>query len=81
MSQKRISAYRCPECQAPSCGDDTHTVTRYRGPERAVGDRLKVILLQVYDMSEIDNLQLYEIKALISALVDEHFVEEDELNP
>ena len=72
--------YQCPVCKAESCGDDLHTITKYKGPEVALGDRLKIILLQVYDMCDIDNLQKYEMKALISALIDEHIVEEDELN-
>lgn len=69
--------YRCPKCKAPSCGDDHHTVTRYVGPEKAVGDRMKVVMLQVFDMVDYDNMQAYEIKALINALVDEHVIEEE----
>lgn len=60
-------------------GDDHNTRTKYKGPEYNVGDSLKVILLQVYDMSDRDNLQKYEIKALFNALVDEHIEEVDEL--
>lgn len=70
--------YKCPVCKAPSCGDDYHTVTKYVRPELVVGDRMKVILLQVYDMINRDNLQVYEIKALIGALIDEHVNEVDE---
>jgi len=67
---------RCSKC-SDSCGDDFKTLSKYK-QEKNVGDRLKVILLQVYDMSDIDNLQVYEIKALFNALVDEHIEEIDE---
>lgn len=70
--------YKCPVCRAPSCGDDYHTRTKYLGPEVALGDRMKVVLLQVYDAVEIDAMQVYEIKALINALIDEHIIETDE---
>ncbi len=60
-------------------GDDYNTVTKYKGPEYNVGDSFKVILLQIYDLVELDNLQKYEIKALLNALVDEHVFEIDEL--
>jgi hypothetical protein len=69
--------YGCPVCGEESCGDDFHTMTQYAGPELAVGDRMKVILLQIYDLCAIDNLQLAEIKALIGCLADEHIVETD----
>lgn len=72
-----MKKYKCPVCKAFSCGDDYHTVSEYVRPEVAIGDRLKVILLQIYDMSSIDNLQKYEIKALISVLIDEHIQEID----
>ena len=72
--------YKCPVCKESSCGDDYHTISKYLGPEKAGGDRLKVILLQCYDLIEYDNLQIYEIKALINSLIDEHLFEEDELN-
>lgn len=72
--------YKCPVCKGSSCGDDAHTVSKYTGPELSVGDRMKVILLQVYDLSEYDNLQKYEMKALINALIDEHILEHDPLN-
>lgn len=67
---------RCSKC-GDSCGDDFKTKTKYK-QEKNVGDRLKVILLQVYDMSDVDNLQIYEMKALINALIDEHIEEHDE---
>ena len=67
---------KCPVCKATNCGDDYHTLTSYRR-EKRIGDRLKVILLQVNDMVDIDNLQVYEIKALIGALIDEHVSEQD----
>lgn len=69
--------YKCPVCKASSCGDDYHTITKYKGPEKAAGDRMKVIMLQVFDLISIDNLQAYEAKALISALIDEHIKEID----
>lgn len=67
---------RCSKC-SDSCGDDYKTRTKYK-EEKNVGDRLKVILLQVYDMSDVDNLQIYEIKSLINSLIDEHIEEFDE---
>jgi len=72
-----MKKYKCPVCKADSCGDDLHTVTKYLGPEKAAGDRMKVIMMQVFDMSDYDNLQKYEMKALICALIDEHIIEED----
>ena len=67
---------RCSRC-SDSCGDDFKTQTVY-AEEKNVGDRLKVMLLQIYDMSSIDNLQVPEIKALIGNLIDEHIEEYDE---
>lgn len=67
---------RCTNC-GDSCGDDYKTKTKYK-QEKNVGDRLKVLLLQVYDMSNVDNLQVYEIKSLFNSLVDEHIEEYDE---
>lgn len=67
---------RCGKC-SDSCGDDYKTNTKYK-EEGNVGDRLKVILLQVYDMSSVDNLQVAEIKALVGNLIDEHIEEYDE---
>lgn len=66
---------RCSKC-SDSCGDDYKTKTKYK-EEKNVGDRLKVILLQVYDMSQVDNLQISEMKALINNLIEEHI---DEFN-
>jgi hypothetical protein len=60
-------------------GDDLNTRTKYQGPEYCLGDAMKVVLLQVYDMLEYDNLQKHEIKALLNATVDEHVREIDEL--
>lgn len=67
--------YRCPVCKGSTCGDDSHTVTKYKGPEKATGDRMKVILLQVFDLLEYDNLQVAEIKALVNTVIDEHIGE------
>jgi len=69
---------RCSKCNN-SCGDDYKTKTKY-SEEKNAGDCLKVILLQCYDLSGVHNLQNYEIKALIAALIDEHIIEEDELS-
>lgn len=66
----------CHICKETSCGLDSHTRTKY-AKERNIGDRQKVILLQVYDMIEIDNLQIHEILGLLTALVNHH-VEETE---
>ena len=75
----KTKPYKCPVCKASSCGDDDHTITLYKGPEKASGDRMKVMMKQVFDLLEIDNFQPYEIKALFNALVDEHVSEfEDE---
>jgi hypothetical protein len=67
---------RCSKCSA-TCGDDFKTKTKYK-TENNAGDRLKVILLQVYDMVTYDNLQKAEIKSLINCLVDEHIDEHEE---
>ena len=72
-----MKPYSCPVCKAESCGNDYHTKTPYKGPEVALGDRMKGVMLQVFDMVEFDNLQSYEIKALLSALIDEHIQEEE----
>lgn len=74
---KVAGKYKCPVCKDSSCGDDDHTVTLYKGPERSPGDRMKVVMKQVFDLVEYDNLQVYEIKALLCALVEEHIKEED----
>lgn len=68
---------KCPKCRKISCGDDKHTKSPYRGPERHAGDRGKVVLLQIYDWFELDGLQIAEIKALLNILCDEHLEEED----
>lgn len=74
-----MKKYKCPVCKATSCGDDLHTLTKYSGPEKALGDRMKVILLQCFDAVEIDNLQKHEILGLIKASLDEHVQEFDEI--
>lgn len=68
---------KCPVCKNISCGDDLHTKTKYNGPEIRLGDSMKVILREIYDILERDNLQVYEIKALILALIDTHIDEVD----
>jgi hypothetical protein len=60
-----------------SNGDDHATLTKYH-KEKTAGDALKVILLQCYDLAFEHNLQVYEIKALVSALIDEHIIETEE---
>ncbi|MEM4379218.1 MAG: hypothetical protein QXL01_00835 [Thermoplasmatales archaeon] len=69
--------YKCPVCSKPSCGDDSHTITKYQGPEVAVGDVMKLILRQCYDLVDFHNLQKHEILGLIKASLDEHIIEED----
>jgi hypothetical protein len=44
-------------------------LSTYRGVEKNCGDRLKVLNLQVYDMSDRHNLQIYEILSVIKTLV------------
>lgn len=68
--------YSCPVCKEHSCGIDEHTRTKYQ-TEKSAGDRMKVILLQLNDLIDIDNLQIYELKALVNSLIDEHFTEEE----
>jgi len=68
--------YKCPVCKEHSCGDDSHTRTKYK-MEKSAGDRMKVVLLQLNDLIDVDNLQIYELKALVTALIDEHFQEID----
>lgn len=70
--------YKCPVCKAPSCGDDSHTITKYKGPEASAGDVMKVILQQMYDLSDFHNLQKHEIIGLIKASLDEHLIEDDD---
>lgn len=67
---------KCSGC-SDSCGDDYKTNTKYK-EEKNVGDRLKVCLLQIYDMSGIDSLQISEIKVLLGNLIDEHIEEYEE---
>ena len=69
---------RCSKC-SDYCGDDYKTKTKYK-EEKNLGDRTKVILLQIFDMIEIDNLQKAEIKALMNVLIDEHMEEFDEFD-
>lgn len=69
--------YKCPVCKEDSCGVDAHVISTYVGPEKVVGDRMKVILTQIYDMVTYDNLQKHEIKALLNATIDEHILEVD----
>lgn len=76
---KRSKKYKCPVCNSSSCGHDLHTITKYKGPEKAVGDVMKVILLQIFDLIEIHNLQKHEILGLVKASLDEHVNETDEL--
>lgn len=66
---------KCTSC-GQSCGHDFKTRTKYK-EEKNLGDREKVILLQIYDMVFIDNLQVSGIKALLNTLVDEHIIETD----
>lgn len=68
---------KCPTCKEHSCGNDDHVTTKYLGPERNVGDRMKVILTQLYDMVERDNLQHHEILGLVKATLVEHIPEID----
>lgn len=68
---------RCSKC-SESCGDDFKTRTKYR-EEKNAGNCTKVILLQLYDLAFIHNLQVAEIKALISTLIDTHIIETDEV--
>jgi hypothetical protein len=44
-------------------------VSPYFKPEKNCGDRLKVILLQTYDMQDRHNLQIYEILSVFMSLV------------
>lgn len=66
----------CKDCLSGNCGIDQHTFTKYK-MESCAGNRLKVILLQIYDLSSEDGLQIAEIKSLLNTLVDEHFTEID----
>jgi len=49
--------------------------TEYREPEVSLGDRQKVVMLQVFDWLECDNLQVAEMVSLIKASVEEVFSE------
>lgn len=59
-------------------GDDLNTRTKYK-TEYTLNDSLKVILLQLYDINKFEGLQLAELKALVNCLVDQHFIEVDEI--
>jgi hypothetical protein len=59
-------------------GNDNNVETKYAGPELCVGDSMKVILRQIYDMSGLDGLQKHEILALIKATIDEHIIESEQ---
>lgn len=69
---------RCSRCNE-SCGDDFKTRTKYK-EERNAGDALKVILLQIFDLTFKHNFQKAEVKALLNCLVDEHIEETDEID-
>lgn len=72
---KARKTYKCFVCKASSCGNDFHTRTKY-AQEDTVGDSMKVILLQIYDLIEKHNLQKHEVLGLIKATLDEH-IDED----
>lgn len=74
----RAKKYKCKTCKSASCGVDSHTVTKYKGPEAVIGDVMKVILLQMYDMIEVHNLQKHEVLGLIKASLDEHIIERED---
>jgi hypothetical protein len=46
-------------------------VSPYRKAEKNCGDRLKILLLQVYDMSDRHNLQIYEMESVIKTIIDQ----------
>ena len=79
MAKSKPKPYVCPVCSANSCGDDNHVVSPYIGPERAAGDRMKIILRQAGDFYTYDNMQRHEILGLIEASLKEHFPEIDQL--
>jgi hypothetical protein len=66
---------RCSKC-SDACGDDYKTLTKY-AEEKNIGDRMKVILLQLNDIVEVDNLQISEMTALVMDLIKQHYDEED----
>ncbi len=65
-------------CKSKSCGDDYCTMSTIR-KEQTVGDISKIFCLLAFQMLEEHNMQKFEMKALFSAVVDEHIIEEDEL--
>jgi hypothetical protein len=59
-----------PKSYEPNA-DDYDTRTKY-AIEYCLGDAMKVILLQLYDMYDFENLQKHEMLGLISACIDTH---------
>lgn len=53
------------------------TVGRYIKPSKNVGMRGSAILKHIYDMVEVDGMQIYEIKTMLDKLIDEHVEEAD----
>lgn len=77
---KKLKPSVCHICKDSSCGNDDHVLSTIK-VERNVGDRMKIFLTVAYQLVDYDNLQPYEIKALFNALIDEHIIFEDPLNP
>jgi hypothetical protein len=44
-------------------------ISPYNYAEKNCGDRLKILLLQIYDMSDRHNLQIYEILSVFKSLI------------
>lgn len=59
-------------------GDDIKgIVSAYKSPEYSLSKSLSVILMQLYDISDLDGLDVKEMKLLLANLVDDHFTDVD----
>ena len=51
------------------------TISKYQGPEKNCGDRLKILNMQTWDMCDRHNLQVYEILSVIKTVISESLKE------
>lgn len=53
------------------------TLSKYQGPEKNCGDRLKILNVQTWDMCDRHNLQVYEILSVIKTIISESMKESE----
>ena len=80
-SKQNLKSVKKPPASGSSCGDDYKTKTKYKGPEKTIGDVIAVCEHQVSDMFLIDGLNADTIFNLIKDLVEIHIEEIDEFAP